>query len=52
MQLTKIGSVLDSHWVSSSFRSVSIVWNGYAALVTHFKEAAIDTWRTANERKK
>jgi hypothetical protein len=27
------------------------VWNGYSALVTHFKEAAIDTQRTANERK-
>jgi hypothetical protein len=52
VQLTKIGRVLDSLWVSSSFRSVSAVWNGYSALVTHFKEAAIDTQRTANECKK
>jgi hypothetical protein len=52
VQLTKIGRVLDSRWVSSSFRSVSAVWNGYSALVTHFKEVAIDSQRTANECKK
>jgi hypothetical protein len=28
------------------------VWNGYSALVTHFKEVAIDKQRTANEREK
>jgi hypothetical protein len=27
------------------------VWNGYSALATRFEEAAIDTQRTANERK-
>jgi hypothetical protein len=47
--LTKTGRVLHSRWVSSSFRSVSAVWNGYSALVAHFKEAAIDTQRTKSQ---
>lgn len=52
IQLTKIGKVLDTRWVSSSFRSVSAVWSSYLALVTYFKEAANDSNRPANERNK
>jgi hypothetical protein len=52
VQLTKTERLLDSCWVLSSFRSVSAVWNGYSALVTHFKEAAIDTQTAANKCKK
>jgi hypothetical protein len=28
------------------------VWNGYSALITHFKEAAIDTQRKTSESRK
>jgi len=39
VQLLKIGRVLSSRWVASSFRSVSAVWENYDALVEHFQQA-------------
>jgi len=33
MQVRKIGKVLDTHWVSSSFRTVSAVLSSYSSLV-------------------
>ena len=39
VQLLKIGRVLSTRWVASSFRSVSAVWENYDALVEHFQQA-------------
>lgn len=36
IQLKKIGRVLNTRWVSSSFRTVSAVWHDYEALASHF----------------
>ena len=36
IQLKKIGRVLSTRWVSSSFRTVSAVWRYYEALAAHF----------------
>jgi hypothetical protein len=42
MQLLKIGQILSTRWVASSFRSVSAVWQDYEALVRHFTNAKDD----------
>ncbi|XP_058841147.1 E3 SUMO-protein ligase KIAA1586-like [Acipenser ruthenus] len=47
--LRKIGRVLDVRWVSSSFRTVSAVWESFEVLSTHFK-AAVSSKRTSAER--
>lgn len=39
IQLLKIGRILSTRWVASSFRSVSAVWENYDALVEHFEQA-------------
>jgi hypothetical protein len=39
MQILRIGRVLGTRWVASSFRSVMAVWQDYKALVLHFEEA-------------
>uniref|UniRef100_A0A1B6JQK6 Uncharacterized protein n=1 Tax=Homalodisca liturata TaxID=320908 RepID=A0A1B6JQK6_9HEMI len=49
-EILKIGRVLSTRWVASSFRSVSAVWESYEALVQHFKEASNDTTRDNKER--
>jgi len=50
VELLKIGRVLSTRWVSSSFRSVFAVWNNYAALVKHFEEATNDPTRSASDK--
>jgi hypothetical protein len=40
VQLKKIGRVLNTRWVASSFRTVAAVWQDFEALADHFKEAA------------
>ena len=50
VELLKIGRVLSTRWVSSSFRAVFAVWNNYAALVNHFEEAMTDPTRSNNEK--
>lgn len=40
LQLKKIGRVLNTRWVASSFRTVQAVWNNFEALAAHFKIAA------------
>jgi hypothetical protein len=41
VQLLKTGRILSTHWVASSFRCVSAVWQDYEALVLHFKEEKV-----------
>lgn len=36
-QLRKIGRVLGTRWVASSFRTVDAMWNNFEALVAHWK---------------
>lgn len=50
IQLLKIGRVLSTRWVASSFRSVSAVWENFSALVRHFKEAENDPTRDKKDR--
>ena len=40
IQLKKIGRVLNTRWVASSFRTVTAVWQDFEALADHFHEAA------------
>jgi len=43
VQITKIRRVLNSRWISGSFRSLSAFRNGYLALVQNLKEATTDS---------
>lgn len=47
--LRTIGRVLDVRWFSSSFRTVSAVWESFEVLSAHFK-AAVSSKRTSAER--
>lgn len=49
-EVLKIGRVLNTRWVASSFRSVKAVWRSYEALNKHFENAAADLSRTSKER--
>lgn len=49
-ELLKIGRVLSTRWVASSFRCVSAVWRSYEALVNHFKEASNDPTRDGKDK--
>lgn len=50
LQLNKIGRILGTRWVASSFKSVTAVWYGYQALHSHFNKAKDDKSRTPTER--
>jgi hypothetical protein len=50
IQLLKIGRILSTRWVASSFHSVSAVWGNFEALVRHFKEAENDPTRNKKDR--
>jgi len=52
MTINKIGRVLDTRWVASSFRAVSAVWKAYLPLRHHFEQAEQDRTRTSTERAK
>ena len=41
VQLLKIGKVLSTRWVASSYRTVLAVWNNYEALYGHFKAKSV-----------
>ena len=45
VRLCKIGRILDTRWVASSFRTVEAVWKNYPALYKHFKTASEDPFR-------
>jgi hypothetical protein len=42
MQISKIGRVLGTRWVESSFWYFLAVWQDYEALVLHFEETKND----------
>lgn len=46
----KIGRILDTRWVASSFRTVSAVWKNFEVLVAHFKKAKDDQSRDKTEQ--
>jgi hypothetical protein len=50
IQLLKIGRILSTRWVASSFRSVSAVRQNFVALDRHFKEAENDPARDKKKR--
>lgn len=50
LQLLKIGRILSTRWVASSFRTVSAVWQDFEALVHHFQEAKEDSRRSKTDR--
>lgn len=52
LQLRKIGKMLDTRWVASSFRTVGAVWNDFKALSQHFLKASTDSTRDSKERSK
>lgn len=41
-QINKIGNVLGTRWVASSFRAVTAALYGYGALYRHFESAKVD----------
>ena len=49
-QLKKIGRILDTQWVSSSFRTVSAEWNNFQLLCVHFKKASGDSQRISKDK--
>jgi len=49
-ELLKIGRMLSTRWVASSFRSVLAVWEDYAVLVQHFEEAKLDPTRDKKDQ--
>lgn len=50
VQILKIGRILSTRWVASSFRSVYAVWENYEILVKHFTKAQSDNTRDARDR--
>ncbi|XP_078542378.1 E3 SUMO-protein ligase KIAA1586-like [Lissotriton helveticus] len=52
VQLQKIGKMLDTRWVASSYRSVKAVWNCFPALCKHFENASKDPSRPIRDRSK
>lgn len=49
-QLNKIGRVLNTRWVASSFRTVTAVWFNYRILAAHFSSCKDDATRSSTER--
>ncbi len=49
-QVGKMGCVLSTIWVASSFRTVSAVWNNFESLHAHFSFAKTDVKRSASDR--
>ena len=50
VQLCKIGRILDTRWVASSFRTVDAVWKAYPALYQHFTSASSSDKRDGASR--
>lgn len=50
-ELTKIGCILDTRWVASSFRPVATVWNNIQAMSAHFYQGMSSGSKTHNGRK-
>lgn len=52
MQLQKIGRMLDTRWVASSYGAVQAVWHCFPALCKHFEDASKDPSRPTRDRGK
>ena len=50
--MRKIGKVLDTRWVSSSFRTVNAVLASYSSPAEHFRQESQHTTRASRERAK
>ena len=48
----KLGRVLDTRWVSSSFSTITAVLTSYCSLAEHFRQASEDTTRDSRDRAK
>ncbi len=51
-ELFKIGRILNTRWVASSFRSVLATWKSYVALVEHFNHVISDDTGDKNDKSK
>ncbi|KAJ8872682.1 hypothetical protein PR048_026295 [Dryococelus australis] len=49
-QMKKIGKIISTRWVASSFRAVSVVWHSFAFLYNHFSASKDDKSRSQTER--
>ncbi|XP_015284601.1 PREDICTED: uncharacterized protein KIAA1586-like [Gekko japonicus] len=49
-EFLKIGRILSTTWVASSYRAVTAVWKDYEALVRHFEKAQTESGRDRRER--
>lgn len=49
-QVLRIGRVLNTRWVASSFRTVSSVWKNYDHLCKHFETSSEDLTRLETEK--
>lgn len=49
-QMNKIGRILSTRWVASSFRTVSAVWYGYQSLFNHFNLSSKDSSKNSTNR--
>jgi len=50
IQLLKIGRVLDTRWLASSYRAVKAVWVDFAALFAHFDKQSSNLQLDSKER--
>ena len=50
-QVGKLGHVLNTRWVASSYRTVSAAWNNLESLCAHFHYATMDEKWSANDKK-
>ena len=51
-EIMKIGKILDTRWVASSFRTANAVWRSFPALCKHFHDASVDMSRDAKKSMK
>lgn len=50
VQVCRIGRILDTRWVTSSFRTVEAVWKNFPALYKHFETASEDPSRDSKTK--
>lgn len=50
VEIKRIGRIFNIRWVTSSFRTVSAVWQNWSSLCHHFENASKDNNRTKTEQ--
>jgi hypothetical protein len=50
MEILKIGRILSTRWVASSYKTVLAVWQGYEALVPHFEKGKSENGHGRKEK--